>query len=150
MLKKTLFVLFSGAVLLLGAACQTAEKTNVNTAAIVAPTAAAANANIAPANVPPEFSGKEIPAADITPPVMNNLPNGATPAPGIPDPATVGKTAQPKNTPKIPGIPSQEELRKQMNAPVGNSKITERKPPVTESNSNANPNDGRPRAVRTP
>lgn len=143
MLKKTLFILFSSfAALSLG--CQSIDKTNTNSVIKIT------NGANTSGDIPPEFSGNKITeTTNSSAPVLSNLSKGTTPTPGIPDPATIGKTPQPKNTPKIPGIPSEEELKRQMNTPASNSKITERKPPVSETNSTKSPTD-RPRKVRKP
>lgn len=82
----------------------------------------ATNITVDQANLPPEFATNQIQTNGASTPGIPsannaNLPKGATPTPGIPDPATIGKTPMPKNTPPIPGIPSEEELKKQMNTP---------------------------------
>ena len=90
---------------------------------------AGANANTAvikldPANMPEGLKGEQIqPSANSTPgipPTMTNLPKGATPTPGIPDPETLKKGLKPGVTP-TPGIPSPEELRKAMGQPAPSS-----------------------------
>ena len=52
---------------------------------------------------------------------VRELPKGATPTPGIPDPKTLGKPVKPGATP-TPGIPDPETIRRQMSgqAPIGN------------------------------
>lgn len=143
MFRKAFFVLFSCASLF-NTACQTVEKVNTNTAR---------SSNIQ-ANLPPGISASPIITitnsssanADPNAPKGTILQKGATPIPGIPDPAT--RTPQPKNTPKIPGIPSEEELKRQATTPANRS-IMERKPPAMESNSNISPID-RMRKVKKP
>ena len=88
-----------------------------------APANAGSNANtnsnavikIDPANMPDGLKPEPIqPSANSTPgipPVIANVPKGATPTPGIPDPASLKKGLKPGVTP-TPGIPSPEEIRK--------------------------------------
>lgn len=89
-----------------------------------------------PADLPPEFSGEPIkPSAETTPGIpapgeANKVPVGATPTPGIPDPATLGKPVKPGLTP-TPGIPSAEEIKKMMEAQRGRAN--------TNGNSNVKP-----------
>ena len=136
MFRKTFFVLFSCAAISM--ACQTVEKANTN----------GANSSNVQANMPPGISSSPVTRiTNLSGNAQLNPPKGATPTPGIPD-LTV-KTPTPKNTPPIPGIPSEAELKKQMNTPIANRSITERKPPVMESNSSNNTND-RPKKVRRP
>ncbi len=77
------------------------------------------------ANLPPGLSVSPVPpSSNSTPGIPANfgqLPKGATPTPGIPDPKTLNKPFKPGATP-TPGIPSLEELRRQMNNP-GNINI---------------------------
>ena len=61
-------------------------------------------------NLPPASNGSPTPGIPAN---LGPLPKGATPTPGIPDPATLKKGLKPGLTP-TPGIPSPEELRKQM------------------------------------
>lgn len=135
MLKKTLFALFLCAVAL-NSACQSGESANKN--AVVS-----SNSN-ASANIPPGFSG--------TPSIMTNsmpgipdpksanldVSNSTAPIPGITDTKNAGKPL-PKSTPPIPGIPSEAELKRQMNRTITNSKVMERKPPLSEVNSPVGP-----------
>ena len=91
-----------------------------------APANANANSNtnhtttLDPANLPPGLSASPVPpSSNSTPGIPANLtqlPKGATPTPGIPDPATIKKGFKPGATP-TPGIPSPEEIRRQMNNP---------------------------------
>jgi hypothetical protein len=134
MFKKTLFILFAGAVSL-NLACQSVEKTNSNSTV-------SSNANAALIQSP-EFSGNSAPvSAEPTPGIpdpksMNaNLRNGEK-IPGINDSPTAGKPL-PKGATPTPGIPSEAELKKQFNKQADNSRI-ERKPPVVESNSSNKP-----------
>ena len=90
-------------------------------------TNAMANANAAvkidPANMPAGLSTAPVqPSGNSTPgipPVIANLPKGATPTPGIPDPATLKKPMKPGVTP-TPGIPDAATLRKAMGQPPTN------------------------------
>jgi hypothetical protein len=144
MFRKIFVVLFFCAASL-SIACQVTETVNSNRA----------NSSNAQANMPPGISSNPVITinnassgnSDPNAPKATIPPKGATPTPGIPDPAA--KTPQPKNTPKIPGIPTEAELKKQMNTPVTDRSIMERKPPAMESNSNMSPID-RPRKVRRP
>lgn len=128
-------------------ACQTVERANTN---------GANQANVQ-ANMPPGISpgpvmtinNSESGNSDPNAPKATILQKGATPIPGIPDPTPVGKTPTPKKTPKIPGIPSEEELKREMNTPITDRSIMERKPPVMESNS-SNTQANKPRTVRKP
>ncbi len=117
-MKNYLFI-FALSLMSLNAACTTAESpsTNANTMG------ANGIQNINAADLPPEFSTKPVPMNGSTPgipnpndPNANKVPMGNIP--GIPDTNKMGKTPQPKNTPKIPGIPDQETLKKQMNTPL--------------------------------
>ena len=134
MLRKFSFVLmcFSLAATL---ACSRAETSNSN--------ARTAN-QIDPANMPPGLSTNAItPSANTTPGISvngNKIPAGNIP--GIPDPSTIGKTPQPKNTPPIPGIPDQETLKKQMNTPIKDTNMVNN-PPKNQSNANNRPPDKR-------
>jgi len=79
------------------------------------------NASTRPANanaqlIPPGVSTS--PAASNTEPgipanVVNSVPKGATPTPGIPDPRMVNKKVKPGATP-TPGIPDPETIKRQM------------------------------------
>lgn len=136
MLRKFLFVLicFSAAGNL---ACSTAESppANVNTTNA---------ANLDPANLPPGFSTSPIPlGTNSTPgiPGPNDSNANAAPAkniPGIPDTNKMGKTPQPKNTPRIPGIPDDETIRRQMNTPLKDVNVVNN-PPKNQSNVNNRP-----------
>lgn len=134
------------AAALSGAACQSTEKTPAN--------AANKSAAATVTNAPPEFSGKAANVAnDPNAPKATTVERGATPIPGIPTDEELKKqqSAKPKKTPPIPGIPSEEELKRQMNTPISNQRINETKPPLYESNSAAQmPVDQRPRKVRKP
>ena len=113
MMKKFLLGL-AGTALAANMACSTADTPNANTAV---------NANrIDSANIPPEFSTSPLPTNENIPGIPN--PNDANankiPAgnvPGIPD-TNKAKTPQAKNTPPIPGIPSEAEIKRQMNTPL--------------------------------
>ena len=115
MIKRILVVFFS-AFLAINLACQSATEPNANT-------------SVDESNLPEGISTKplnvngELPPG-IPNPANANLPKGATPTPGIPDPKTIGKTPMPKNTPPIPGIPDEETLKKQMNQMRNNSNAT--------------------------
>ncbi len=93
------------------------------------------NTAIDPQNVPPEFKDTNM---SIDP---KNLPPGINP--------NAGKTPQPKNTPPIPGIPSKEEMERQMKE----SSNMKAPPPVSDSEVNEkqekSPTD-RPRTVKKP
>lgn len=113
MLRKVFFVLlcFSAAACF---ACSTAETPNANSAN-------SAN-RIDSTNIPPEFQTSPIPMNANIPGIpnpndanANKIPTGNIP--GIPDP-NKAKTPQPKNTPPIPGIPSEAEIKRQMNTPL--------------------------------
>ncbi len=133
MFRKTLLLsLCIVAAVFFNFACQSAETTNSNTAVVVN----SANAK-SQTNVPPEFSGS---------PITVNAN-----APGFPAAIANSFNANvPRGTTPTPGIPSQEVLRKQMNTPLGNSKLMDRKPPVVESNVNSSSPTDRPRVVRKP
>lgn len=145
MFRNTFLILFSTALTLFGAACQKVENTNVNS---VNKSAAIVT------NAPPEFSGQATKAAtDPNAPKPIALPKGATPTPGIPSEEEIKKQMSPqtKKTPPIPGIPSEEELKRQMSAPPINQKIGEAKSPQVEADSMPpTPGDRRPRKVRKP
>lgn len=147
MLKKLLFLLFCIAAAMIFA-CQPYQADDVN-----------ANANdmnpnmnieIDPKNMPPGFENVNA-ATDPNnvPPEFKNtnaVIDPKNPPPGI-DP-NAGKTPQPKNTPKIPGIPSQEEINKQ----IKESSNMKAPPPVSNSAVNEkvqSPTD-RPRTVKKP
>ena len=76
------------------------------------------NVAIDPKNMPPGFENANM---SIDP---KNLPPGINP--------NAGKTPQPKNTPPIPGIPSDEEMKKQ----VKESSNMKAPPPISESEAN--------------
>ena len=137
MLKKIL-VVFSCIFFAINLSCQSASQQNGNTAANQS-------------NLPEGLSTKPLPANGERPAGipdtanMNaNVPPGATPTPGIPDPKTIGKTPMPKGTPPIPGIPDEETLKRQMNQMKNNSNAA---PPQIQSNSTNNQNS-QPRRVR--
>ncbi len=133
MFKKTLLLsLCTVAATFFNFACQSAEKTNGNTAIVVN----SANAK-SQTNVPPEFSGSPL--------TVNANAPGFPAASANSFNANVRKGATP-----TPGIPSQEVLRKQMNTPLGNSKMIDKKSPVSESNATSTSPIDRPRTVRTP
>jgi len=143
MFRNTFLILISAAAII-GSACQSVENTNAN---------AVNKSAAATTNVPPEFSGKITnQAADPNAPQPSVLQRGATPIPGIPSDEELRKqrTAQPKKTPPIPGIPSEEELKRQMNTPISNSRFMDRKPPEAEPNSNAQSPTKKPQKVRKP
>ena len=136
MLRKFLVVL-SCVFFAMNLACQSASQQNGNTAANQS-------------NLPEGLSTKPLPTNGERPPGipdtanMNaNVPPGATPTPGIPDPKTIGKTPMPKGTPPIPGIPDEETLKRQMNQMKNNSNAA---PPKIDSNSTKNQNS-QPRRV---
>ena len=96
--------------------------------------------NVDPKDLPPGLSGSPLaPVANSAPGLnpanaVNGIPKGATPTPGIPDPATLGKPAKPGATP-TPGIPDpatlkqqMEEIRKRLNS---NSNQRPQLPPPT-------------------
>lgn len=146
MFRNTFLILVSIAAIF-GSACRSVENANAN---VVNKSAAAVETT----NVPPEFSGKitNEQAADPNAPKATAIERGATPIPGIPSEEELKKqmSAQPKNTPPIPGIPSEAELRKQMNTPISNGKIKDMKPPTLDVNANAQGATERPRKNRTP
>jgi hypothetical protein len=132
MLRKFL-VIFSCVFIAINLACQSTSQPN-------------GNSSTEQSNLPEGISTKPLPTNQERPAGipetanMNaNIPSGATPTPGIPDPKTIGKTPMPKGTPPIPGIPDEETLKKQMNQMKrGNSNSA--KPPQVQSNSTNNQN----------
>ena len=106
---------------LMAMGCGSTATTNVN--ANVSTTNVNAAVKLDPANMPDGLKPEAIqPSGAATPGIpanVTNLPKGATPTPGIPDPATIKKGMKPGATP-TPGIPSPEELRKMMGQPAGN------------------------------
>ncbi|MBX3290531.1 MAG: hypothetical protein KF855_14545 [Acidobacteria bacterium] len=74
--------------------------------------------NIAKEDLPPGLSGEPIkPTGESTPGIppegeANKVPVGATPTPGIPDEANIGKPL-PRGATPTPGIPSEEEQKRQ-------------------------------------
>ena len=114
-------------------ACSTTEAPNTNSVGT-------AN-RIDPANIPPEFSSTPINANGASIPGItdpnnaNKVPTGNIP--GIPDPNK--KTPQPKNTPPIPGIPSEEEIRRQMNTPLQDVNVVNNPPKNQQSDANSRP-----------
>ncbi len=128
MLKTTLI----GSIILsvsLGVACGTTE--NSTNSANSAGNKPVITNN--PANLPEGLSPKPIePSGNATPGIpdpktvnANSIPKGTTPTPGIPDPTK--PTPQAKNTPKIPGIPTEEELKKMQNQKVDPSVVNDPK-----------------------
>lgn len=101
------------------AGCGSTASTNVNVNA----TNSNAAVKLDPANMPEGLKPEPVaPSANTTPGIpaaVTNLPKGATPTPGIPDPVTIKKGLKPGVTP-TPGIPSQEEIRKAMGQPPVN------------------------------
>jgi hypothetical protein len=71
----------------------------------------------------------------------NNVANGTTPIPGIPDPKTIGKTPVPKKTPPIPGIPDEATLKKQLNTIMTDVNIVNNPQKSKSVNINARPAD---------
>lgn len=130
--KKLFLPVFLAGFLCL--ACQSNESAGSNNTAAAVP-----NSNTS-ANIPPEFSGTptvmttSVPGIPLPSPANQNTSNSAIPIPGISDSKTAGKP-MPKNTPPIPGIPTEAELKKQMNTRISNSKIMETKPPIREPDS---------------
>ena len=116
MLRKFFYVLVCF-LLTVNLACSTAETPtgNVSTTNAV---------NVDSANLPQGFSTSPIPLGTNSTPGIpnpndanaNKMPSGNIP--GIPDTNKMGKTPQPKNTPKIDGIPDQETIKRQMNTPL--------------------------------
>lgn len=153
MLKKSFAVFICAAAL--SSACQSTGTTNKNNA--VAPsvnTNSSANTSSS-ANLPPEFSGTPSIMTNSVPGIpvdaksaTINISNATTPIPGITAAKNNGKPL-PKNTPPIPGIPSEAELKRQMNTRITNSKVMERKPPVGDVNAPAGPM-ARPRGNQKP
>ena len=139
MLRNFLYILVCFS-LVVNAACSKPESPNVNANA-------ATNAvNLNPTNLPPGFSTSPIPlGANSTPGIpdpkdtnANAVPTGKIP--GIPDANKMGKTPQPKNTPRIPGIPDEETLKKQMNTPLTDANIVNN-PSKAQTNANSRPPD---------
>lgn len=150
---RNIFLILISVAALFSAACQSVEKPGAN-----AGNSGAATAN-AQANLPPEFSGKTSnesatgnSTADPNAPKATVLPKGATPTPGIPSEEEIKKqqTASPKKTPLIPGFPSEAEMKRQMNTSLNNQRIREAKPPIAESNSSQSSPTERPRKARKP
>lgn len=124
---------------LVAAGCSSAAEANSNTTAANSNTSLGNTRlqNVDPKDLPPGLSANQSsPAGNsvsgISPANANALPKGATPTPGIPDPATLGKPAKPGATP-TPGIPDpatlkkqMEEIRKQLNS---NSNQPQSQPP---------------------
>lgn len=92
--------------------------------------------NVDANNLPPGLSASPITPGTNTAPGIPansaNVPKGATPTPGIPDPKTLGKPVKPGATP-TPGIPSPEEIRRQMQQKGPSNVNTPGPPPSGES-----------------
>jgi len=132
MLRNFLFILMCLS-LAANQGCSSSETPNTNSAE-------SAN-RIDPANIPPEFSSTPINANGASIPGIPN-PNDANKVPtgnipGISD--ANKKTPQPKKTPPIPGIPSQEEIKRQMNTPLQDVNIVNNPPKGQESDVNSRP-----------
>jgi hypothetical protein len=116
---KYLFLIFALAITIFSVACGSSGPANANSNV---------NANKAmkldTANMPPGLNPEPIqPSGNSTPGIpsaITNLPKGATPTPGIPDPATLKRGIKPGVTP-TPGIPSPEEIKKAMQQHLTNS-----------------------------
>ncbi|HSI88749.1 MAG TPA: hypothetical protein VK918_06810 [Pyrinomonadaceae bacterium] len=81
--------------------------------------------NIAPEDLPEGLSPKPIEPEGNIPGISNanklqQVPSNVSPAEGIPSADDLKKLRKPGATP-TPGIPSQEELRRQMNRPPVNA-----------------------------
>jgi hypothetical protein len=144
MLKRILFVL-TFCLFTVSFACSSTETTNVN-----AGNGSAAN-KVDSTNIPPEFSTNSVPlsansAPGIDPANANKVPMENIP--GIPDTTKTGKTPQPKNTPRIPGIPDEATLKKQMNTPIKDMNVVNN-PPKSQSDVNNRPAE-KPRGNRQP
>lgn len=105
-----------------------------------------------PANMPAGINTSPVqPSGNSTPGIppanaVNAVPKGATPTPGIPDPADLNKKPKPGATP-TPGIPDQETLKKQLQRPANVSAT----PPAGEAPSMMrSTNTNGPRTVRKP
>lgn len=100
---------------------------------------AAAASTVAPADLPPEFSGTEIkqPAnAPGIPSDLKPLPKGSAPTPGIPSEADLKKPFKPGPNP-TPGIPDPETIRKALNMRSTNVNLpppSGENPPMMKSN----------------
>ena len=137
MFRKTCFVLMCF-VAALSFGCGSPETIDANVNKAV-------NITVDQANLPPEFSTTPMVSNGASTPGIPsannaNLPKGATPTPGIPDPSA-SKTPMPKNTPPIPGIPSEEELKKQMNTPRNADDVNKIPPAGSISNTGTRPID---------
>lgn len=146
MSEKKLSAFFVCAAVL-GSACQSAQTVNKNAVSVTESNSASA------ANIPPEFSGTPSIMTNSAPGINPNaanlaVSNSTKPIPGITDSKNNGKPL-PKNTPPIPGIPSEAELKREMNTPITNSKAMEAKPPTGEVNTPVGPM-ARPRGNRKP
>ncbi len=131
MLRKFLFV-FSCVFFAINLACQPASQPGSNSSS---------NQSNLPEGISskPLTNGERPAGIPETVNVNANVPPGATPTPGIPDPKTIGKTPMPKGTPQIPGIPDEETLKKQMNQ-LKDGSSNSAKPPQSQSNSTVNQN----------
>ena len=147
MIKKILLVLIN-LLVAINLACSNAATSNsaANQAVVT---------NTKTANLPEGLSGNPLPLSNNSTPgipdpkaINANISRGASSTPGIPDTSQTGKTPQPKNTPRIAGIPDEETLRKQMTTPADRS-VMNRNPPESDSNSNNRP-PPKPRATGKP
>lgn len=130
------------------AACGSSVETNSNTqnGAGIGPI------NINGGNLPPGISNAPVIYNSKDSNGANVVIPGATPTPGIPDPANVNVKIKPGATP-TPGIPSPEELRRQLQrgtnaAPAGNV-ATGQAANVTSTTRQVSNANG-PRTVRKP
>lgn len=135
---RSLSFLFLLCLTFIAMACGSAADTNSNRSGD-----SNRQSNLDPGNLPPGLSPQPIqPSGNSTPGIppanaINAVPKGATPTPGIPDPANINKPLKPGATP-TPGIPDAETLRRQMNQvrpnanvppPPANTRPNERKMP---------------------
>ncbi len=113
MIKVISLVLLLATTFTVFTACGTTPEPNAN----VANTAGIGAVNLNAANLPPGISNNPVIFNGNMP--ASNTPGqpGATPTPGIPDPANVNVKPKPGATP-TPGIPSPDEIRRQMNRVV--------------------------------
>jgi len=140
-MKFVLVISLSCSILLVGCGSEPQANSNSNTTAANSNTIGNTRLqNVDPKDLPPGLSGSPLaPVANSAPGLnpanaVNGVPKGATPTPGIPDPATLGKPAKPGATP-TPGIPDpatlkqqMEEIRKRLNS---NSNQRPQLPPPT-------------------
>lgn len=135
-MRNYLFVL-TLSLLVLSSACATAESPTTNANTMDANGARNINAN----ELPPGFSTNAVPINGSTPGIPNPNDPNANKIPtgnilGIPDPSKIGKTPQPKNTPRIEGIPDEETIRKQMNTPLSDVNIVNNPSKAPQPNAN--------------